>query len=50
MPTGRITAVNDDDRRDHDLQDELLDCSGDDSDLIELLRLFEQEENDDYEV
>jgi hypothetical protein len=45
MPTGR-RSVNDD-RRDHELQDELRDCNGDDSDLIELLRLIEQEENDD---
>jgi hypothetical protein len=46
MHTGSA-SVNDDDRRDPDLQDDLRDCNGDDSDLIELLRLFEKEENDD---
>ena len=50
MPTGRIASVNDDDRRYPELQEELRDCNGDDSDLIELLRIFEQEENDDDEV
>ena len=44
----KLTTCDGDERWiDPELQDEMIDCDGDDSDLIDLLRIFEQEENDD---